>query len=137
VGLILDSSIAIAAERRGDSVQALLQRVIDTAGDQEAALSTAGIVELVHGIHRANTAERRARREAFVDDLLATVVVYPLTTDIARLAGRLDAEQQSRGIVIPFADLLIGTTALALGYSVLTTNVRHFERIPGLNLLHF
>src|SRR5690606_2579233 len=55
--------------------------------------------------------ERRARREAFVEDLLATVVVYPLTTDIARLAGRLDAEQQGRGIVIPFADLLIGTTA--------------------------
>jgi len=131
VGLILDSSVAIAAERRGDSVPALLQCVIDTAGDQEAALSTAGIVELVHGIHRANTAERRARREAFVEDLLTAVAVYPLTTDIARL----DAEQQSRGVVIPFADLLIGTTALSLGYSVLTTNLRHFERIPGLALL--
>jgi tRNA(fMet)-specific endonuclease VapC len=135
VGLILDSSVAIAAERRGDSVQALLQRVIDTAGDQEAALSTAGVVELVHGIHRANTPERRARREAFVEDLLAAVVVYPLTTDIARLAGKLDAEQQSRGIVTPFADLLIGATALSLGYSVLTANPRHFERIPGLALL--
>ncbi len=131
MGLILDSSVAIAAERRGDSVPALLQRVIDTAADQEAALSTAGIVELVHGIHRANTAERRARREAFVEDLLTAVAVYPLTTDIARL----DAEQQSRGVVIPFADLLIGTTALSLGYSVLTTNLRHFERIPGLALL--
>jgi predicted nucleic acid-binding protein len=135
VGLILDSSVAIAAERRGDSVQTLLQRIIDTAGDQEAALSTAGVVELVHGIHRANTAERRARREAFVEDLLAAVIVYPLTTDIARLAGKLDAERQSRGVVIPFADLLIGTTALSLGYSVLTTNLRHFERIPGLALL--
>lgn len=135
MGLILDSSVAIAAERRGDSVQALLQRVIDAVGDQEAALSTAGVVELVHGIHRANTPERRARREAFVEDLLAAVVVYPFTTDIARLAGKLDAEQQSRGVVIPFADLLIGTTALSLGYSVLTTNRRHFERIPGLALL--
>ena len=65
MGLILDSSVAIAAERRGDSVQALLKRVIDTAGDQEAALATAGVVELVHGIHRANTTERRVRREAF------------------------------------------------------------------------
>jgi predicted nucleic acid-binding protein len=135
VGLILDSSVAIAAERRGDSVQALLQRIVDIAGNQEAALSTAGVVELVHGIHRANTAERRARREAFVEDLLAAVVVYPLTTDIARMAGKLDAEQQSRGVVIPFADLLIGATALSLDYSVLTTNPRHFERIPGLALL--
>jgi predicted nucleic acid-binding protein len=119
VGLILDSSVAIAAERRGDTVQAFLQRVIDTAGDQQAALSPVGVVELVHGIHRADTAERRARREEFVEELLSTVAIYPLTTDIARLAGKLDAEQQSRGIVVPFADLLIGATALSLGYSVL------------------
>ena len=57
VGLILDSSVAIAAERRGDTVRAFLQRVIDTAGDQEAALSPVAVVELVHGIHRADTAE--------------------------------------------------------------------------------
>ena len=80
MGLILDSSVAIAAERRGDTVQAFLQRVIATAGDQEAALSPVGVVELVHGIHRADTAERRARREAFVEELLSTVAIYPLTT---------------------------------------------------------
>jgi tRNA(fMet)-specific endonuclease VapC len=135
VGLILDSSVAVAAERRGDSVQAFLQRVIDTTGDQEAALSTVGVVELVHGVHRADTADRRTRREAFVEELLSTVATYPLTTDIARLAGKLDAEQQSRGIVVPFADLLIGATALSLGYSVLTVNVRHFGRIPGLPVI--
>lgn len=135
MGLILDSSVAIAAERRGDTVQALLQRAIDTTGDQEAALSTVAVVELVHGIHRADTAERRARREVFVEELLAAVAVYPLTTDIARLAGKLDAQQQSRGTVIPFADLLIGATALSLGYSVLTVNPRHFQRVPGLAVI--
>jgi predicted nucleic acid-binding protein len=79
--------------------------------------------------------QRRARREAFVEELLSTVAIYPLTTDIARLAGKLDAEQQSRGIVVPFADLLIGATALSLGYSVLTVNARHFGRIPGLSVI--
>jgi tRNA(fMet)-specific endonuclease VapC len=135
VGLILDSSVAIAAERRGDTVESLLQRVIDAAGDQEAAVSAVCVVELVHGIHRANTPERRARREAFVEEFLAAVAIYPLTTDIARLAGKLDAEQQSRGIVIPFADLLIGATARALDYSVLTVNPRHFQRVPGLPVI--
>jgi predicted nucleic acid-binding protein len=113
---ILDSSVAIAAERRGDTVQAFLQHAIDAAGDQEAALSAVGVVELVHGIHRADTAERRARREAFVEELLSAVVVYPLTTDVARLAGKLDAEQQSRGVV-------------------LTVNPRHFRRVPGLPVI--
>ena len=119
MGLILDSSVAIAAERRGDTVQGFLQRVIATAGDQEAALSSVGVVELIHGIHRADIAERRARREAFVEELFSTVTTYPLTTDVARIAGKLDAEQQIRGIVVPFADLLIGATALSLGYRAL------------------
>jgi tRNA(fMet)-specific endonuclease VapC len=135
VGLILDSSVAIAAERRGDTVRAFLQRVIDTAGDQEAALSPVALAELVHGIHRADTAERQARREAFVEELHSTVAIYPLTTDIARLAGKLDAEQQSRAIVVPFADLLIGATALSLGYSVLTVNARRFGRIRSLSVI--
>ena len=39
------------------------------------------------------------------------------------------------GVVIPFADLLIGATALSLGYSVLTVNPRHFERVPGLSVI--
>jgi hypothetical protein len=42
VGLILDSSVAIAAERRGDTVQVFLHRVIETAGDQEAARVSPG-----------------------------------------------------------------------------------------------
>jgi len=74
---------------RPSAAATLLKRVIDTAGDQEAALSAVGVVELVHGVHRADTAERRARREAFIEELLSTVAVYPLTTDIARLAGKL------------------------------------------------
>jgi predicted nucleic acid-binding protein len=135
VGLILDSSVAIAAQRRGDTVQAFLQHVIDAASNQEAALSTVGVVELVHGIYRADTVERRARREAFVEELLATIAIYPLTTEVARLAGKLDAEQQIRGVVIPFADLLIAATALSLGSSVLTINPRHFRHVPGLSVI--
>jgi predicted nucleic acid-binding protein len=31
--------------------------------------------------------------------------------------------------------LLIGATALHLGYAVATFNVRHFQQIPGLSLV--
>jgi tRNA(fMet)-specific endonuclease VapC len=135
VGLILDSSVAIAAERRGDTVQAFLEHVIDAATNQEAALSAVAVVELVHGVYRADTVERRARREAFVEELLATIAIYPLTTEVARLAGKLDGEQQILGVVIPFADLVIGATALSLSYSVLTINPRHFRQVPGLSVI--
>ncbi len=135
MGLILDSSVAVAAERRGDTIEQFIQRIVDATGDQQAALSAVGVTELIHGIYRADTLERRARREAFVEELLTALTVYPFTIDAARLAGKLDAEQQSRGVVVPVADLLIGATALSLGFSVLTVNPRHFRQLPGLSVV--
>lgn len=137
MGLILDSSIVIAAERRGDTVEQLIQNIVNTMGDQEAALSAIGLTELVHGIYRAQTAQIQHRRKVFIDELLSDVPVYPYTRETALLAGRIDGEQQSRGFVIPFGDLLIGATALLLGYSVLTANLRDFRRIPNLSVVQF
>jgi tRNA(fMet)-specific endonuclease VapC len=135
MGLILDSSVVIAAERRKETVERLIERIIRMTGDQEAALSAVGLTELVHGIYRAPTLDMRVRRESFLHELLADLTVYPFTKEIAMLAGKIDGEQQSQGVVIPFGDLLIGATALSLDYSVLTVNVRHFERIPGLSVV--
>jgi len=59
MGLILDSSVVIAAERRGDTVERLIERVVSVAGDQDAALSAAGLTELIHGIYRAHSTELR------------------------------------------------------------------------------
>jgi predicted nucleic acid-binding protein len=63
------------------------------------------------------------------------VPVYPVTVDLARRAGEIDAEQREKGVCIAFQDLLIGVSALELGYSVATQNLRHFRMIPGLNVL--
>jgi predicted nucleic acid-binding protein len=135
MGLILDSSVIIASERRGENVERLIERVVTVAGDQEAALSAIGLTELIHGLYRAKTPAMRFQRQSFLDELLADLTVYPYTKETAMLAGKLDGEQQSKGVVIPFGDLLIGATALSLGFSVLTANLRHFQRIPGLTVL--
>lgn len=135
MGLILDSSVVVDAERRGETVERLIDRIVRSTGDQEAALSALGLTEIVHGIYRAFSPQIRTRREAFLNELLAALTVYPYTKETALLAGRLDGEQQSRGITIPFADLLIGATALMLGYSILTINARHFRLIPGLSVV--
>ena len=49
MGLILDSSVVIAAERRGDTVEQLIEKIVKATGDQEAALSAIGLTELIHG----------------------------------------------------------------------------------------
>jgi tRNA(fMet)-specific endonuclease VapC len=135
MGLILDSSVVIAAERRGDTVEQLIERVVKLAGDQDAALSAVGLTELIHGIYRAQAPEMRVRRESFLRELLADLTVYPYTRETAILAGKIDGEQQNQGVVIPFGDLLIGATALSLGFSVITGNLRHFQKIPGLTVV--
>jgi hypothetical protein len=55
MGLILDSSVVIAAERRGDTVTAMLKQIVAATGDQRAVLSAVGLTELTHGIYRAQT----------------------------------------------------------------------------------
>ena len=135
MGLILDSSVLIAGERRGDRVWDILERVQATQGETESALSAVTIVELTHGIYRAKTEADRQRRRVFVEELCHAVVVHPVTLEIAELAGRIEGDQATRGIVIAFPDLLIGVTGLHLGYSVVTLNVRHFRLIPGLSVV--
>jgi len=91
----------------------------------------------VHGIYRAQASEIQMRRESFLEKLMADLTAYPYTKLTALLAGKLNGEQQNQGVVIPFPDLLIGATPLSLGYSLLTANLRHFQRIPGLSVVRF
>jgi predicted nucleic acid-binding protein len=134
MGLILDSSVLIAAERKGETVGQLLKRVFTALGNQDTLLSSIALVEITHGVHRANTPQVRSRREAFIQEPLKDVPVYPFTEQIAFVAGKIDGEQQNNGVKIPFADLLIGATAVHLGYAVVTENPRHFAMIPGLDV---
>ncbi len=135
MGLILDSSIVIDSERRGDTVVQLLRKVVSVTGDQKVALSSVGLTELTHATYRAKLPSVQLRHEYFLQSLLAELDVVPYTKNTALLAGRIDGEQRTLGIAIPSMDLLIGATALEIGYSILTVNLRHFRLIPGLTVL--
>jgi tRNA(fMet)-specific endonuclease VapC len=78
MGIILDTSVLIAGERRGESVQAILQRVLAAQGEQDSALSVVTLVELTHGIYRARTDADRTRRRALTEELRRDVAVHPV-----------------------------------------------------------
>jgi predicted nucleic acid-binding protein len=132
VGLILDSSVLIAGERRSETVKQVIERVRAACGDVECALSVVSIIELTHGIYRAKSDADRSRRTGFSEELCRDMIVHPVSLAIAQLAGRIEGEQAARGITIDFEDLVIGATALHLGFDVATINVKHFQQIPGL-----
>jgi tRNA(fMet)-specific endonuclease VapC len=111
------------------------KEIVQKVGDVAAALCVITAAELIHGIYRAETAERRERRRAFLDDLKSAVPVFPITQSTAELIGKIGAESSITGVTIPFDDLLIGARALERGYAVATRNQRHFRLIPGMKLI--
>lgn len=137
LGVILDSSVAIEAERQKLDVAGFLRQIARTLGEQDVALCSISVAELAHGIYRANTPERRDRRRKFLDELKAAVPVYPITDVTGELVGRIGAESVGKGLTIPFDDLLIGACALEHGYAIATRNPRHFAKIPNLTVIPF
>ena len=132
---MLDSTAAVAAERQGKNARQLLESVVLETGDDGIAISVLTVLELAHGISRADTSERRQKRQRFLDELLTGVPIQPVTVPIALRAGQIDGESQMRGVRIPLSDLLIGASALELGYGLGTANIRHFQLIPGLKII--
>jgi predicted nucleic acid-binding protein len=134
VGLILDSTYLIAAERQGKSVLQILEQIEAAFGVVDLGISVVAVAELVHGAYRAQDEARKQRRLKFIERLCADIPVYPLTLGIARMVGQLEGELAGQGVSVAFEDLAIGATALALGFDVATANVRHFKSIPGLKV---
>lgn len=137
MGVILDSSILIGAERQGNNARQMLAAVSSQLSNTEIALSVLTLLELAHGAARADTLERKSMREQFIEELLTALPVHPVTAAIALRTGQIDGANQARGVRLPLADLLIGVTALELGYGIATHNVRHFHAIPGLSVMQF
>lgn len=131
MGTLIDSSVLIAAER-----QALdLAAVLPDQADDAVAIAAITAAELLHGVQRAATAAQRQRREAFVERLLAALPVLPFDLVTARIHASLWAGLAARGASIGAHDLLIGATAIAAGYRVVTRDRRSFARIPGLDVV--
>lgn len=135
MGLILDSSVLITAEREGQNARQMLAAISGKAGNTEIAISVVTLIELAHGAARADVPQRKAKRQQFVQELLTALPVHPVTIPIALRTGQIDGENQAKGVRLPLSDLLIGVTALELGYSVATGNLRHFQMIPGLSVV--
>lgn len=129
MGKLVDSSVIIAADRGRVDLWEQLERFVD----EPLAVSAITCSELLHGVHRAVNEERRTRREAFVEGLLARIPVVPFDVIAARIHARVGAQTLAAGVQIGSHDLIIAATAMALGFEVITLDARSFPRIPGLS----
>jgi predicted nucleic acid-binding protein len=134
LGVVLDSSIVITAERKNLAVPGLVETIQTAYGEIELSLSPVTVAELVHGIYRAKAPEVSLRRREYIDELIKLVPLHPITLETAYLVGQIEGQEAAKGNVLPFNDLLIAAAAIEQGYAVLTENLRHFEKVPGLHV---
>jgi predicted nucleic acid-binding protein len=129
MGLILDSSVLVAFERRRFDLERLL------ADHSPPAIATITAAELLIGVERADTPARRTRRSSFVENIFTHVPIIPFDLPQARLYAVRLVELARRGQLIGDRDLQIAVTALSLEYDVATLNLSEFQRVPGLGLI--
>lgn len=130
MGVLIDTSVLIAPERGRFGVEQWL------AGreDEEFFVSVITASELLHGVHRANAPDVRARRSAFVEAVLARFPLLSIDLATARAHAQLWAELASGGRMIGAHDLWLAAACVAHGLTLVTANVREFQRVPGLSM---
>jgi tRNA(fMet)-specific endonuclease VapC len=141
VGTVLDTTVFIELERAMRGLPAaramaeVTQRLERQLGEnEEVGIAAITASELLHGVHRATEAHR-GRREAFVEAVLAAFPVLSFDLLVARIHARLWAGLASAEAEVGAHDRLVAATAMTAGWRVATANVRHFNRVPGLDVV--
>ena len=130
MGVLIDASILIHAERGRIDIQERIR-----GREQEPFhLSVITASELLHGVHRAHNPAIRARRSAFIESILAQFPLLDIDLATARQHAQIWATLAAQGRLIGPHDLWLAATCLTHGLTIATTNVREFERVPGLDV---
>jgi predicted nucleic acid-binding protein len=128
--MILDTSFVEDVAQEDEAALARADRL--AADGVPERLSAMTVYELYWGIGYVETPREE---KAVVDAVLETKRVYEVTPEIARKAGRIAGHfsREGRPLHDP-GDEIIGATGVVYDEPVLTDNVDHFERIPGLEV---
>lgn len=111
---------------RGSS--ASLTRRLRRTRAQDVALSVVTEMEIRYGLAR----NPGLRIGPLLEEFLGGMTILPLTSEAATHYARARADLEARGTPIGPLDLMIAAQGLALGATVVTTNLKEFRRVPGL-----
>jgi toxin FitB len=96
-----------------------------------SAISIAEIETGIASLRRQGARRRAADLTAWLDALLHLYAerILPVEMRAARIAGGLADRARSKGQASGLADVVIAATAALRGFTILTRNARHFERL--------
>ena len=123
---LLDTDTISFALRGAGRVAAELRR----RSPSQVCTSSIVVGELELGAARRGS--RKLRRE--LDGLYSGLEVLPYDVEVARRYGRLAATLLDAGVPIGVEDTMVAAHALSRGFTLVTHNRKHFERVKGLRL---
>lgn len=124
---LLDTNIVIYVIKR----RPLAALEIFNREQGRMAVSAITVAELVHG---AEKSQFPARNLAVIEDFFSRLAMLPYTPEAAWHYGSIRAALEQEGQTIGVNDLHIAGHARSLGLTLVSNNLREFERVPGLLL---
>lgn len=98
-------------------------------------IASPSIIEIFKGLYlKANLKNITEDEINKIDDILSSFVILNLDKTSAALAGRIEAELTNKGELIDIEAIMIGAICLINKERLITRNVKHFERISGLEI---
>lgn len=127
---VLDTN-AVSALMKGST--AVVERLAATE-PADVAIPQPVLAEIAFGIERLPRSKRRAALQARLDLLSSELRRAEWTDAVSQTYGRIKAALERRGTRIEDFDAAIAAHALAVDATLVTANLGHMTRIPGLRI---
>jgi tRNA(fMet)-specific endonuclease VapC len=131
LAFVVDTSAVIGMERSGHPIDVAFA----SDPDFKLAISALTVSELLEGVYRAPSGERREQRRRYIETVLDRLPIFDFNLAVAWNHLRLRADLSQTGTPIGAHDAIIAATALTIGAGIITENVREFERVPGIRVI--
>lgn len=128
---MLDTNICIyAIKHKPEKVFNELQK----HDPSDVCISSVTYAELVHGVEKSAAVEKN---RLALSMLLANIEILNFDVEAANCYGKIRADLEKKGTPIGPLDMMIAGHAQSLGYTIVTNNVREFERVPDLKIANW
>ncbi len=127
---VLDTN-AVSALMRGNA--AVIERLAATT-PADVAVPQPVLAEIAYGIERLTRSKRRVALQARFDLLCSELPRADWTDTVSQMYGRVKASLERRGTRIEDFDAAIAAHALAFDATLVTADLGHMTRVPGLRV---
>lgn len=127
---LLDSDVVIDFLKQKDPGFSLVSKIIE----EKLYISIVSWVEILYGIKKAKLVPKRSTQfNDFLQEL--NIEIIPINQEIGTLFVDLKINLENKGEKLADFDILIASTTKAYKLMLVTRNLKHFNRVPGLKIL--